>query len=450
MRRDDSTRNPTKLEEEIILVSGHEIDREGQGSPGQGLPRARFLWSNRKTIGRAALIGLVVGLILAFVIPTRYQSITRLMPPDSSSSSAASMLAAISTKVPGLSAYAGNLMGLQNAGAVFVEVLQSRTLQDRLVNEFDLRKVYGKRLREDARKKLTSRTRIFLDRKSGVITIYVEDRDPKRAAAIGHAYTEELNSLMAELNTSAAHKERVFLEGRLDRVKKELESSEKEFSEFASKNTAIDIKEQGKALVSAAANLQGELIAAQSQLEGLRQIYTDNNVRVRQLQARIAEIQRSLNQLGGQSDATGANEASRNGPRSNTELKGSPYPSLKQLPVLGVTYADLYRQTRVQEVVFETLTQAYEMAKVEEAKETPSVKVLDEPEVPERKSFPPRRWVIALSTLFAVLGAMGWIFGSDMWAKLDPENPKKALITDVVRDITRDSKKLFRKRSTAI
>src|SRR5512141_2698537 len=88
----------------------------------------------------------------------------------------------------------------------------------------------------------------------------------------------------------------------LQQVKQDLELAEKDFSEFASKTGAIDVKEQGKAMLTAAAGLQGEMIAAQSQLEGLRQIYTDNNVRVRSLKARVAELRAQLDRVGGRQD----------------------------------------------------------------------------------------------------------------------------------------------------
>src|SRR5712671_4003387 len=138
---------------------------------------------------------------------------------------------------------------------------------------------------EDTRKALAAQTAIAVDRKSQIVSITVTDRSPQRAAAMGQAYVEELNRLVSELSTSSARRERIFLEGRLQAVSKDLEAAEKEFSEFASKNIAIDVKEQGRGMVGAAAMLQGQLIAAQSQYEGLREIYTDNNSRVRTVKA---------------------------------------------------------------------------------------------------------------------------------------------------------------------
>src|SRR5260221_241525 len=143
----------------------------------------------------------------------------------------------------------------------------------------------------DARKDLADHTSISVDRKSQIISITVTDRSPQRAAAMAHAYAEELDRLVAELSTSSARRERIFLEGRLQAVNQDLEAAEKDFSQFASKNTAIDVKEQGKAMVEAAAMLQGQLIAAQSQYEGLREIYTDNNPRVSTVKAGIDEWQ---------------------------------------------------------------------------------------------------------------------------------------------------------------
>src|SRR5260370_14387530 len=136
---------------------------------------------------------------------------------------------------------------------------------------------------EDARKDLAEHTGISVERKSQIITITVVDHDRKRAAAMGRAYVEELNRLVAELSTSSARRERIFLEERLQAVSKDLESAEKEFSQFASKNSAIDIKEQGKAIVETTPTPQGHLIPPDTKLESVRQTYTDNSVRVRSL-----------------------------------------------------------------------------------------------------------------------------------------------------------------------
>ena len=205
---------------------------------------------------------------------------------------------------------------------------------------------------------------------------------------------------MAQVSTSSARRERIFLEGRLQDVKTDLDLAARKFSDFASKNTAIDIPEQGKAMVEAAAGLQGQLIAAQSELSGLRAIYSDNNVRVRTVEARVNELDKKLNEIGGAEVGNGKTD-------------NSLYPSIRKLPLLGVTYADLFRQTKIQETVYELLTQQYEMAKVEEAKEIPTVKVLDAAIVPTKKTFPPRTVIVILGMMLGTTIAMSWVAGEN-------------------------------------
>jgi uncharacterized protein involved in exopolysaccharide biosynthesis len=345
------------------------------------------------------------------------------MPPDNQSTSGlAAAAAAMSGVGAGLGGVTSDLLGLKSTSDVFVGILTSRTVQDKLIQQFDLKKLYWDRRMEDARRDLAEHTGISVDRKSQIITIIVTDHDPKRAAAMALAYVEELNRLVAELSTSSARRERIFLEERLKAVNQDLEVAEKEFSQFSSKNTAIDIKEQGKAMVEAAATLQGQYIAAQSELEGLKQIYTDNNVRVRSVRARIAELKRQLEKLGGKGE-----QASDPSGQQADYL----YPSIRKLPLLGVTYADLYRRTRVQEAVFETLTKQYELAKVQEAKEIPTVKVLDMPSIPEKKSFPPRPLIIFMGMTLAFAAATTWVFGKMSWDQTDSNDPRKVFAQEV-------------------
>jgi capsule polysaccharide export protein KpsE/RkpR len=385
------------------------------------------LWNQRRFLRRAALAGLLIGTALAFLLPMRFESTTQLMPPDNQSSTALALMAGLSAKTGGgLGAVAGDLFGLKSSGALFIGILRSRTVEDHLIDKFDLKRVYWTRLEQTARRKLEENTSISEDRKSGILTITVTDGDANRATAMAQEYVFELDRLVAKLSTSSARREREFLEERLKTVQSDLENAEKDFSQFASKNSAIDIKEQGKAMVEAAATLEGQLIAAKSELEGLRPIYTDNNVRVRATRARIDELQHQLEKLGGKGEST----------TSTNTTEGDPlYPSLRRLPLLGVTFADLYRRTKVQEAVFEALTQQYELAKVQEVRETPSVKVLDEARVPEKKSFPPRLVIMFLCTFLAFAFAVVFTLSRMRWAEIDSSDPAKALATEVFRSV---------------
>jgi capsule polysaccharide export protein KpsE/RkpR len=400
--------------------------REGEmHSPIVGI--LRNLWVGRRFLGKAVFAGLAAGVLVALLIPSRYRSTARLMPPDSQANASLGMLAALTAKSgSGMGTVAGDLLGIRGSGALFMGILRSRTVEDRLIGRFHLHQVYAIRLEEDARAKLAENTEISEDRKSGIITISVTDHDPKRAAAIAQAYVEELNQLVAELSTSAAHRERVFLEERLRSVKQDLDDASQKFSQFESTNKTIDIKEQARAMVQGAAAIEGELIATESELKGLEEIYTVNNVRVRAVQARIGELRRQLDKLAG-----GTAPEKRQSP----EISDAAYPTIRRLPLLGVTYADLFRRMQIQEAVYETLTQQYELAKVQEAKETPSVKVLDAASLPERKSFPPRT-LIALLGAFLVSGAaVITIVARSNWEQTDSKDPGKVFAQEVLQTV---------------
>jgi uncharacterized protein involved in exopolysaccharide biosynthesis len=396
-------------------------ERAGQE---RAIVRLRLIWENRRFLGRVAGTGLLLSALVAAFIPSRYQSAARLMPPDTQSGSGLAMAAAAlsGSAAGGLSGMASDLLGLKSSSDLLVGVINSRTVEDKLIQKFDLRKVYWDRRMEDARKDLARWTDVSVDKKSQIITITVTDKSPQRAAAMTQDYVEELNRTLAEVSMSSARRERIFLEARLEAVNRDLEAAEREFSQFASKNEAIDIKEQGKAMVDAAATLQGQYIAARSELEGLRQLYADSNVRVRSAQARLAELENQLKKVGGESDNTSSEKAAQG---------DSLYPSIRKLPLLGVTYADLYRKTKVEEAIFQTLTQEYELAKVQEAKEIPTVKVLDPPNIPEKKSFPPRSVIALLGAVLAFSLGVIWVFGLKTWENTDPADPGKVLAQEI-------------------
>ena len=416
-----------------VLLEQHEGDP--QIGKDRTVVRLRVLWENRAFLFRMFAGSTVLTLLVVLLIPNSYQAVERLMPPDSQSGMGTAMLSALAGHGGGggLGAIAGDLLGVKNSGALFVGILQSRTVQDRLIEDFDLRKVYGQSRMEDLRQELGKHSWVSEDRKSGIISISVTDRDPHRAAAMAQAYVMELDRLVAEVSTSSARRERVFLEERLKSVKQELDSAARNFSEFASKNTAIDIPAQGKAMVEAAATLQGQLIAAESELSGLQAIYTDQNVRVRSLRARVAELRAQLGKMGGDAN-TALPATGRSDPAA--------YPTIRQLPLLGVSYANLYRQTKIEETVYELLTQQYELAKVEEAKEIPSVKVLDAAVVPTKKASPPRGLFTLLGAFVGLAVGVVWLFAKRQWTSIDPQDPGKQFALEVIETLREDSRRL--------
>jgi uncharacterized protein involved in exopolysaccharide biosynthesis len=406
--------------------------RESEASPpGRGWASYSWLlWDNRRLLYKATVRALLVATIIAILIPSRYESTANIMPPEQNDHGALlSMLAGRAggtsegAASPGLAALAGNFLGLNSTGALFVELIHSRTVEDHIIDRFNLQKVYWARYKQDARKTLEKRTTVDQDRKSGVISITVTDASPQRAREMAQAYVEELDRLLSQVSTSSARRERIFIEQRLTTVKDDLENAEKQFSAFASKNTALDIKEQAKSEVEAAALLQGQLIAAQSEIQGLQQIYTSNNVRVRSLRARIDELQHQLQRISG----TDASLATESADSSSQDL----YPSIRKLPLLGVEWADLYRKTKIQETIYQLLNQQYELTRIQEAKEIPTIRVIDPANLPEKKSWPPRLLIIMVLTAGTLVGTAFWIIGSDHWESIDRVNPGKLLAMNI-------------------
>jgi capsule polysaccharide export protein KpsE/RkpR len=375
----------------------------------------------------AVMTGLGFALALGFAlsIPNQYTSSAQLMPPDPQSLTSTSMLSALT----GLSYIAPNVGGLmlntRTAGGTTIGILSSRTALDDIVNRFDLRQVYHCDLYVDARARLTGATAFTEDKKSGLITISVTDVDRNRARDLAAAYVEELDKLLNLVSASAARRERIFLEQRLKSIKDELDSSSQKLSEFSSRNATLDIQKQGEATVEEASRIEGQLITAQSELSGMKANLTDDNPRVRAIRARINELQSQLRKLSGEGESA-----------DGSDLKTDEMlPSVRKLPLLGVTYYDLYRKVAVEESIYETLTKQYELAKVQEAKEVPPIKVLDEPVPAERKSYPHRLTMVILGTWIGAIAGIAWIIAGKFWKSTDDSHPVKALGIAFVRMI---------------
>jgi uncharacterized protein involved in exopolysaccharide biosynthesis len=400
--------------------------------PAHWAVRAALLWRHRSVLARVTSISFVASLTLAFLIPKQYKSSASIMPPDQQGSGAM-MLAALLGHggIGSLGGLASGLLGGHSTTALFINLLESGTVRGHLIDRFDLQHVYHTRYRITTAKRLAHHTKLSDDKKSGVITIEVEDTDPVRARDLAQAYLDELNKLLNLTSTSAARQERIFIEQRLQAVQNDLERAQLELSEFSSRNSTVDIKEQTRAMVDAGARVQGELLVEQSGLESLRQIYGDGNVRVRQSEARINVLHRQLVQLTG-SSAPLQTQSAATATSTDQEDKGELYPSLRQLPRLAVPYADLYRRVKVQETVFELLTQQYEIARIEEAKDTPVVSVIDTPGIAEKKSFPPRTLITLLLTFAAFLATAALLLLREGWSHLPAGDPRKALIADIV------------------
>jgi uncharacterized protein involved in exopolysaccharide biosynthesis len=189
---------------------------------------------------------------------------------------------------------------------------------------------------------------------------------------------------------------------------------------------------QARAMVDSGLKLQDELATARSDLAGLRQAYSKDNVRVRTASARVEELQKQMDKITGLSQKSG----------SSAYTSESDYPSLGALPALGLTYADLNRKVLVEEALWEALTKQYEAAKVQEAKEIPTVRVLDVANVPQRKSSPARREIVILGAMLSLFVACISVLAMSAWKEMDAQDERKKLVTEIV-NTTLNSQRWF-------
>lgn len=376
----------------------------------------RLLTGNRRLLGWFSGAGVILSIAIAFLIPSEYKSTVQLMPPgwQSTTANLAAPFSAVSLATPSGAGLASGLLSSRSPSGPLLGIIASRTMQDDLINRFNLQKVYRARYLADARGVLSARTNASEDRPTGVVSITVTDRDPVRARDLAAAYVEELDALVVTMDTSAAHTERQFLEQRLKDIQTDLESSEQQLGHFSSRTETVDQGAQSKAMLDAISTVQGQLISAQTELHGLQAAYTDESVRVIQAKARVATLHGELERLEGSG-----------GDNATTADANESYPSLRQLPLRGATYADLYRHAKTLEVAYELLSRELEAAKIQEAEEIPSVKVLDPPVIAQRKSFPPRMLLIAAGALLSLFLGGVWIIGREVWRRIDDADPIK-------------------------
>ncbi len=415
----------SELSERADDIESVDVEEAGEPLLSKITLFLRSCWARRKMIALIVAAGVLVSLADALLEPNVYSSTATLMPPDSSSPYFDVM--GLLSPSNGAASLSSEVLGLNTPGDLFTGILESRNVQDGLIARFDLVHHYKVGFPDDARKVLASQTKIDQDRQSGVISINVSSDDRTLAAKLAQGYVEELNRVVTDDSTSAARRERVFLEERVKEVKQDLDESAKALSQFSTKTKAIDITSQAKSMMDAEAKLEGELMDGRSQLAALRQTYSEDNNLVKAAEARNAELQREINSTGGTSDRNGSGAAAG----------GSVYPTVGELPALGLTYYDLDRKVSVDEALWEALTKEYETAKFEEAREIPTLHVLDAAEVPRLKSGPNRKLILLVGMLISFVFACLLVLVLNYWEGMDPEAEPKKLLIEVAGPLKR-------------
>jgi len=380
--------------------------------------RLALLWPHRlRLLGGTAAIVVIVFLAL-FLIPNQYTATAILNPPEMNPISGLSLLIGMkSGPASGLGSQVGDILGLSNPGETYVQTMQTCRVEDALIHRFDLRRVYRIGTLEKTRRRLEAESSFSVDRKSGLIRIEVTDRDPDRAAQMANAYSEELGKVDATLASSAGREEREYFEAQLQAAEQTLLEDTRQLGEYGKQNAALDVDSAGKGVADAIAMLEGQIVASEAALKGMRAIYTGENDNVRQMEAQIAELKRQLAELAGPKSSS-----------NDTSAQQQAEPSLAHLWGTAPSYLDLAGKVKLQGAIVEALTEQYEIAKLREARRISDVQLLDPALPPEKKSGPHRALLALAAGIVFFFGMCTQLLMKDWWRNAAPDDPWKRVL----------------------
>jgi uncharacterized protein involved in exopolysaccharide biosynthesis len=321
----------------------------------------------------------IVALIVSLILPPIYRAEIKILPPQQSSTSMASQL--LSQLGGGMATLASSAIGIKNPNDMYIGMLKSRTVYDRIVDGFGLMKVYDVQYREDARKKLDKSVGAK-GGKDGIITVTVEDKDPKRAAEMANAFIEELKQLSKGLAVTEAAQRRLFFEEQLTDVKMSLIKAEESIKGFQEKTGVLKLDDQARAIIAGIASLRAQIAAKEVQQKVIRTYATAQNPDLQRIEEEAQALQVELQKL---------------------ETKGGigydPLMSTGRMPSVGTDYMRKLRDVKYNETLYELLAKQYEMAKLDEARDAVVFQVIDKAVVPEKRVKPKRTLIVVLAIL---------------------------------------------------
>lgn len=336
------------------------------------------------------LLAGLAALGIAFAIPPTFTARTTFMPPQQQQSAAAAALQSLGA-LAGLAGAAGNV---KSPADQYVALMRSTAVADRLIDEFKLMQEYGTNFRVDAQAELKENVRITVGIKDGLISVEVDDEDPKRAADMANRYVDELRRLTGQLALTEAQQRRVFFETQLAQTRDRLTEAQQSLQ--ASGFNAGAIKAEPKAAAEGYARLRAEVTAAEVRLQALRRSLADNTPEVQQQQAALGALRAQLARLEAASEGT-------NGP----------------------DYIGRYREFKYQETLFDLFARQYELARLDESREGALIQVVDVAVPPEKKSKPKRALVAVATTLAALFVLAAFLIARHSW-RLSAADPRNA------------------------
>jgi tyrosine-protein kinase Etk/Wzc len=361
----------------------------------------------KRLILSITLSAAIITAIISFILPPVYRAETKILPPQQSSSSLA---ADFLSQLGGAAGVVSAATNIKTPNDLYIELLQSRSVLDRIIDRFNLMSLYKIESREKVRSTLMDRFEVQNGRKSNIITLTVDDEDPKRAAGMANAFVDELMNLTKGLAVTEAAQRRLFFEEQLKGTKIALTKAEENLRGFQEKSGAVQVESQAKAVIESVANIRAQIAAREVQLKVMRTYATAQNPDLQKIEEELRGLNEQLLRL---------------------EEKGGRNPDplmpIGRMPKVGTEYIRKLRDLKFNETLYELLTKQYEAAKLDEAREAVVIQVIDKALPPEKKTKPQRALMVITATLtglfFSVLAAFFMEYMEN--SSKNPENKKR-------------------------
>ena len=376
-----------------------------------------WIGERKRFIGGATLVAAILSVGGSLMLDNVFTARTTLMPPNNQQQSgSAAALAALGS----LGTLAGGL-ATKTPDELYISLLRSDTVQRNLDKRFDLKERYKAKTYEELRLALPNYVRIISEKKSGVITVEVDDKDPKFAAELANAHSSEIASLFSRLAITEAQQRRVFFEQQLKESKENLIKAEVALREVQEKSGMVVLDKQAEAIIEAVAGLKARIADREIRLKVLRTATTAENPDVRLLMSELSALRAELQRM--ESNGTGA---------SPPKEGGIDIP-VGRLPSAGLEYVRAYREVKFQETMLASMLRQFEVAKLDEAKDAPALQQVDVALPPDRKSKPKRAIIVLGGTLIALLASSLWVILGRYGQLASERDPERAKALDGLR-----------------
>ena len=378
--------------------------------------------------GKLFLTALLTGILFylsSFLLPKYYDAKISVLPDSATGPDL--NLGSLQPVLPMLG-FAPN----ENKTDLFIQILKSRTVGERIIARFKLKELWGINSEEKALKRLTSLVAMVATRE-GMILLSFEAKDPQLSAQVANAYIEELDRVNQETNSSRARNARIYISDQLHQTERELKTASRQLADYQLQHKAIALQEQLTTAIEQAGALKGKIIAKRVQLGVMLQTMKAGNPRVMEVKSEIQQLQIQYDRLqfGGEKPLTERHEF---------------YIAFAEAPEVALRLADLMRSVKIKETVFQLLNQQFYQAKIEEAKDTPTIQVLDEAKVPEKKSRPLRMLIAATGFLIGGLVFTLRLVSEQYSRALKQQNPEEYHRWDELKKLIAGDKRKFLRR----